>query len=219
MPSINMIATRRAERKKLERQVRMATLVVLCLVLVGFALMSFMTARIYATDRAIDRLDERLASIQPTVKQIAEYERETGKLQPRLELLADSREKTLLWYSVMQNLSRSMPAKTWLTNISTVKAVDSQRPAPAASSSATPAAPAAAPAAPQVSLKLRGTSVSQMMVGEAMLRLNRWPEFQQVDLAYTQQGGNPEVETIEFEINAQLLDPNKKGGVSRNVSN
>lgn len=217
MPSINMIATRRAERKKLERQVRMAALAVLSLVVVGFALMSFMTARIYATERAIDKLDEQLASIQPTVKQIAEYEGETKKLQPRLQLLADSREKTLLWYSVMQNLSRSMPDKTWLTNISTVKSVENQRTAPAASSSGGPVAAAAA--APQVSLKLRGTSVSQMMVGEAMLRLNGWPEFQQVDLAYTQQGGNPEVETIEFEINAQLLDPNRKGGVSRNVSN
>lgn len=217
MPSINMIATRRAERKKLERQVRMAALAVLSLVVVGFALMSFMTARIYATERAIDKLDEQLASIQPTVKQIAEYEGETKKLQPRLQLLADSREKTLLWYSVMQNLSRSMPDKTWLTNISTVKSAENQRSAPAASSSGGPVAAAAA--APKVNLKLRGTSVSQMMVGEAMLRLNRWPEFQQVDLAYTQQGGNPEVETIEFEINAQLLDPNRKGGVSRNVSN
>ncbi len=217
MPSINMIATRRAERKKLERQVRMAALAVLSLVVVGFAIMSFMTARIYATERAIDKLDEQLASIQPTVKQIAEYEGETKKLQPRLELLADSREKTLLWYSVMQNLSRSMPDKTWLTNISTVKSAENQRSAPAASSSGGPVAAAAA--APKVNLKLRGTSVSQMMVGEAMLRLNRWPEFQQVDLAYTQQGGNPEVETIEFEINAQLLDPNRKGGVSRNVSN
>jgi Tfp pilus assembly protein PilN len=215
MPSINMIATRRAERKKLERHVRMAALIVLCQVVLGCAILSFMTARIYATDRNIDKLDAQLARIQPTVKQIAEYEGQTKQLQPRLLLLADSREKTLLWYSVMQNLSRSMPANTWLTDITTVKTA---RPSV---STAKPAdgAPAAPPPPPQVSVKLRGMSTSQMMVGETMLRLNRWPEFKQVDLSYTQQGSSNDLTTVEFEINAQLLDRGTKGGESPNGSN
>ncbi len=208
MPSINMIATRRAERRHLERQVRMATLIVLCMAFLAFGVLSFMTARIYATDRAIHRLDKRLASLQPTVKQIAEYEAGTKRLQPRLDLLADSREKTLLWYSVMQNLSRSMPDKTWLTDVATNKTVV----VPVSTSSSK-----AEPQAPQVTLKLRGTSVSQMMVGETMLRLNRWPEFERVDLSYTQQGARDDLSTVEFEINAQLRG-STKGGVSPNGS-
>lgn len=210
MPSINMIATRRAERKKLERQVRMAALIVLCMVVAGCGVLSFMTARIYATDRSIKKLDKQLVSLQPTVKQIAEYEAETKKLQPRLELLADSREKTLLWYTIMQNLSRSMPANTWLIDVSTNRTMQV--------SSGPSAASGTQPQKPKVSLKLRGTSVSQMMVGETMLRLNKWPEFERVDLTYTQQGPREDLNTVEFEINAQLLDPSTKGGVTPNGS-
>lgn len=209
MPSINMIAARRAERRHLERQVRMAALIVLCMAVVGFGVLSFMTARIYATDRSIDSLDKQLAGINPTVEQIAKYEAETRKLQPRLALLADSREKTLLWYSVMQNLSRSMPEKTWLTDVTTNKTV--VVPAPTTASNVQPQAP-------KINVKIRGTSVSQMMVGETMLRLNKWPEFQKVDLSYTQQGSREDLNTVDFEINAQLIDCSTKGGVSSNGS-
>jgi len=209
MPSINMIATRRAERRNLERQVRMAGLIVLCMVVAGFAVLSFMTACIYATDRTISKLDKQLATIQPTVKQIADYEAQTKELQPRLQLLADSREKTLLWYSIMQDLSRSMPANTWLTDVTTVKTM--QVSAPTGES-------AAQTRTQKVSLKLRGTSTSQMMVGETMIRLNNWPEFERVDLSYTQQGGREDATTVEFEINAPLLDRSTKGGISPNGS-
>ena len=204
MPSINMIATRRAERKKLEQQVRVAALIVLCQVILGCAILSFMTARIYATDRAISKLNKQLATIQPTVRQIAEYEAETKQLEPRLKLLADSKEKTLLWYSIMQNLSRSMPADTWLTDITTSVEI--------------PSSTASKPEEPRATIKLRGTSVSQMMVGETMLRLNKWPEFSRVDLSYTQQSGNEDVNTVEFEINAPLRDHSAKGGISPNGS-
>lgn len=211
MPSINMIATRRAERRNLERQVRMAGLIVLCMVVAGFAVLSFMTACIYATDRAIDGLDKQLATIQPTVKQIADYEAQTKELQPRLQLLADSREKTLLWYSIMQNLSRSMPANTWLTDVTTIKTT-------LVSAAPTGESPGPQTRTQKVSLKLRGTSTSQMMVGETMLRLNNWPEFERVDLSYTQQGGREDASTVEFEINAPLLDRSTKGGISPNGS-
>ncbi len=216
MPSINMIATRRAERRNLESQIRMAGLIVLCLVVIAFGVLSFMTARIFATDRAIDQLDKQLSSIQPTVKQIADYEVQTKELQPRLQLLADSREKTLLWYSVMQDLSRSMPADTWLTDVSTIKTT-TQAFQPSQPSQGTPASARPKPTQ-KVSLKLRGTSVSQMMVGETMLRLNTWPEFESVDLSYTQQSAREDANTVEFEINAPLLDRSAKGGVTTNDS-
>lgn len=215
MPSINMIATRRAERRNLESQIRMAGLIVLCLVVIAFGVLSFMTARIFATDRTIDQLNKQLSSIQPTVKQIADYEVQTRELQPRLQLLADSREKTLLWYSVMQDLSRSMPADTWLTDVSTVKT--NQAFQPSQTSQGAPGSVKQRPAQ-KVSLKLRGTSVSQMMVGETMLRLNTWPEFESVDLSYTQQSAREDANTVEFEINAPLLDRSAKGGVTTNDS-
>ncbi|MBP6962932.1 MAG: PilN domain-containing protein [Armatimonadetes bacterium] len=207
MPSINMIASRRAERKKLERHVRVAALALLCIMVAGFGVMSFMTARIYAIDRATSKLDAELAHLQPVVDQIAQYESEAKKLEPRLELLADSREKTLLWHNVMQNVSRSMPANTWLTSVST-----STQESRASSKSAGP------PPAPKVSVKMRGTSSSQMMVGEAMLRLNRWPEFDAVDLNFTQQTSRDDLNLVEFEISALLKNLSAKGGGSPNGS-
>jgi len=209
MPSINMIATRRAERKRLARQIRITAMVLLGELVAVLAILSFVTARIHAANRTIGRLDVELTKILPTVEKIKYYEQETKKLEPNVNLLADSRERTLLWCAVMQNLGRSVPEKTWLTSI------DSVRSAPTATAASSEQAEA-----PKVTVKLRGTSINQRLVGETMLRLNQFPEFERVDLNYTQNGRSQEPDTIDFEVAALLKSVNgMEGGGRSHASN
>ena len=202
MPSINMIAARRAEKKRLEKLISTVFLVIVGELVVTLAVVGFMTARVHATNLAIRDLDTRLTQLQPTVDKIRRYESEIKRLEPRLDLLSESRERTLLWYTILQDLSRSMPEKTWLTSVATTSV-----------QSAREGAEAPAPA-----LNISGMSVSQRLVGEAMLRLNQFPEFKRVDLSYTQEG-NEECNTLEFQVIAKLPAQEPKEGGTSNASN
>ena len=202
MPSINMIAARRAEKKRLEKLVSTVFLVVIGEIVITLAVVGFMTARVHAASAAMRHLNTKLAQLQPTVDKIHRYETEIKTLEPRLNLLSESREQTLLWYTIMQDLGRSMPEKTWLTSISTTKVQSGN----GDGDTATPA------------LNLIGQSVSQRLVGETMLRLNQFPEFRQVDLNYTQEG-NEECHTLEFAVTARLIAKEPKEGGTPNASN
>ena len=206
MPSINMIAIRGAERKRLEKLICVTLLVVAAELAVILCLLGFMTTRVFTAGWESDRLDQKLAKIKPTVDKIRQYEGEIAKLQPRLDLLSDSREQTLLWYTVLQDLARSMPANTWLSSVTTT------RPAVTGLARSQPV--------PPPTLSLRGVSVSQALIGETMLRLNQFPEFERVDLNYTQGNESRAVECVEFQL-AALMKSNEpqKGGASNNATN
>lgn len=210
MPSINMIAARRAEKAKLEEHVRIMFIVLVGEFAIMLALLSFMSARIYGTGRTADELDQKLKSVQPTVEKIRYYNGEITKLGPKLDLLADSREDTLLWRNILQRLGHDMPAKTWLGSVSSVSAVANSSPGGAVDSSKS--------GGPQ--LLLRGVSANQALVGETMLRLNQFPEIDRVDLNFTQKGSSNTIDTVEFDI-AATLKQNKsaKGGSSSNAKN
>lgn len=192
MPSINMIAARRSEKKRLERTVRIALLVIVGELAVGLCVFGFMTAKVHASSKAVSRLDTELQRLQPTVDKIHSYENEIKVLEPRLDLLSESREQTLLWYSILRNLSKSMPENTWLTSLSsTIPSGDSKVQAP-----------------PMVNIS--GISVSQRLVGETMLRLNEFPEFSKVDLTFTQKGGTQDLDTLRFQIVANVKGNERK---------
>ncbi|MDI6828223.1 MAG: PilN domain-containing protein [Armatimonadota bacterium] len=211
MPSINMIAVRRQERKRLERQIRIASLILLCEILFATALFSFMTARIHSLNVRLAGLNNDLKRIQPTVDKIKFYEQETKKLEPRLNLLAESRESTLLWYTVLQDLARSMPQSTWLCSVTTSK------PAPSGNSEDQSSN---IKNEPTPTMNMKGTTASQALVGETMLRLNSFPEFSKVDLSYTQKASSNEYEGLDFEIVAALSTNNsEKGGKQINAEN
>jgi hypothetical protein len=57
-------------------------------------------------------------------------------------------------------------------------------------------------------------AASQKLVGESMLRMNQFSEFEKVDLNYTQKSGNANTEGIEFDMSAVLptMNPDFEGG-------
>jgi Fimbrial assembly protein (PilN) len=53
-------------------------------------------------------------------------------------------------------------------------------------------------------VRLNGVTVSQKVVGEAMLRLNQNRLYKAIDLHFTQSGKVGERDTVEFELAAHL---------------
>lgn len=198
-----MIAARRAEKKRLEKMIQAVLLVVAGELLITFAVFAIMTTQVFRTGGEIKQIDRELAKIQPTVDQIRAYESDIKQLEPRLKLLEDSKQETLLWYTVLQDLGRSMPESTWLNSLVTAQ------PTNTASTMNTDKKTAK----PGPTLNLRGTTVSQRLVGETMLRLNQCPEFERVDLAYTQESAGANFTGVEFQITAILKSTEQgKGG-------
>ncbi len=205
MPSINMIAARRAEKKRVEKMVYITLLVILGELALTLGVVGFMTARVHASSSNIRELDAQLAKLQPTVDRIQRYEGEIKELKPRLDLLGQSKDQTLLWYGVLQSLASSMPEKTWLTGLATNVTVEAQ------ASGGTKMTP---------TVNLSGTSISQKLVGDAMLRLNQCQEFDSVDLTYTQENQSGLSKALQFQIAAKLRPSTpQKGGNSNNATN
>jgi Tfp pilus assembly protein PilN len=210
MPSINMIAARRAEKKRVEKMVYCTLLVILGELAITLGVVGFMTARVHAANVNIRELDTRMIKLKPTVERIKSYEGEIKGLKPRLDLLGQSRDQTLLWYGVMHDLASSMPEQTWLTGVSTSQVVESSSSSSSSSGSGKSSA----------TVNLSGMTVSQKLVGEAMLSLNQCPEFDRVDLTYTQENTVGEKKALQFQIAAKLKPAApEKGGNSKDASN
>lgn len=201
MPSINMIAARGAERQRLEKMIRTIAIVTVGELALALFIFGFMTTRVYSANQQIGELDQKLMQIQPTVDKIHEYDAEIKKLEPRLNLLDSSRQQTLLWSSVLQNLAKSMPGSTWISSVSTTNSVV-QTTSTSSSSSSKPKQ--------STVLDICGASTSQALVGETMLRMNKFSEFEKVELNYTQEKTDRNRDLVEFRIGAALKSANSK---------
>lgn len=203
MPNVNLIAARRADKKRLEKNTRR---LLLGLAAEGAAVaalgmtLAFQQMQLRA---ALSSADARVARLQPTLKQIEEIKTETATLQPRIDTLRTARADTLRWRALLQIVSQSIPSDAWLSSITASVPAASGPPDPNADPSA---------ASPPVIVAISGTAGSQSLVGETMSRLGSYPVFGQVDLRFTQldaaQGGaagSPApAARVKFEIGAQL---------------
>lgn len=193
MPSVNMIASKRAEKQKLEEKVRIGFMLVIGSILIALVILSFMTARVYAINRDIESIDAELLKVQPIVKQIHDYESEIKLLMPKLALLDESKQKTLQYYDVMLSLGRNLADKTWLTGVTTKRVVEPSTHGRSGNREAT-------------YLNIKGISGSQSLVGETMMRLEQVPLFDMIDLEYTQSANIAETQAVEFSINLRLKE-------------
>ena len=195
MPSINMIAPRRAELKRLEQGIRRLLIVILAEIIAILGLAGYLSAKYVGTKNEIASLEAELSKLEPVVKKIEAYDKASAQLQPKVQLLNEAKDHTMRWYRVLDTLSVSIPSETWLTRIS------------------------AAP--PQqdsdvVLVNLNGISTSQNLIGETMMRLNSYKGFERVDLHYTQKAMVGQRQVIEFEVGAGLKMGEKKGAKKDN---
>lgn len=206
MPSVNMIAARRAEKHRLEQNTRKLVYGVvgeLGLILVA---VSFMLAHLITTQTHVGVLDAQLKNLQPKVDEIKQLESDTAALQPKVQVVETAQQDTLYWYSALQNLALSLPAKTWVTQVST-NGTPVFTSAPGGQTTAS--APAAAPAAPAAatsaaSLNVNGMSASQDEVGETMLKINTFPNFSQAVLSSIQKSDIGKTPAVSFQMTVDL---------------
>ena len=196
MPSINMIAPRRNEMKRLERGIHTLVFVLLAELFVVVALTAVMSARTVGIRSRTADLEAELAKLQPIVAKIEFYEKASDALKPKLDLLDNARDRTMRWCHMLQALSTTMPEDTWITRIATVP------PQPGLESNI-------------ATLNVNGISTSQNLIGETMLRLNSYKGFDAVDLHFTQRGVVGKRQVLEFEIGAGL----KMGETEKGATN
>ncbi len=194
MPSVNMIAPRRAEKRRLERDMRRLVIVIAVELVFAVGLGGWVATKMFTTRSRIADLDVQIANFQPTVKQIEQYDSAAAKIAPKLQLLNQAKSGTMLWYNTLDRLTQSLPSATWLTRISTGQAKDDTN----------------------LALNLTGVSVSQAKVGETMMRLHTNEDFRGVDLHFTRETSVGDTPAFEFEIGANLLTAPAPKEVTKN---
>ena len=182
MPSINMITPRRAEKKRLERDMRRLVVVILVELVFALGLGGWVATKIFTTRCEVADLDTKLAKCQPVVKQIQEYDSAAARLTPKLDLLNQAKTGTMRWYNTLDRMAQSIPPSTWLTRVSAAQPKEGE----------------------QTTLTIHGVAVSQEKVGETMLLLARHDGFSGIDLHFTQKAMLGLTQAVEFEVGATM---------------
>lgn len=186
MPLINIIAERREQQVRLQRnRQRLLLLLMLEVALLG-GLFSFFAMSTLSLQSRLQRAQREIKQLEPTLQRIEQIERETQALMPRIRTLAEAQQRTHLWHQTIAGIARSLPDNVWLTGITSTQSQATDK-----ENSAT-------------LITLTGSALSQQQVGELMLRLNAFPAFEQVDLHYTQQRTYNQLESVDFEIAVRL---------------
>jgi Tfp pilus assembly protein PilN len=199
MANINLISARRAEKLRLTRIARGLMITIFGALAAGFLSAGWMGMQLVLARQAIARADAELETLRPILTEIETAERQRLELQPKLRTLVEAQGATARWFGILEGLKRAVPQQTWLTNLSVERNGDGP-----------------------LTIRVNGLTVSHNRVGETMWRLSQQQEFYAgVDLRYTQTTRLNDVDSIEFELAARLIDPNapaEMGGTTSAVS-
>ena len=206
MPSINLIAARREQKRKLEANIRRLVLVVAMEFGGMVFLASALTVRLMTLRAHVDYLGNQNAALQPKVIETQQFEAEAAALQPKVAVLNEARNTTLYWYTAVQTLSACLPEHTWLSGIDT--GGDPTPPPPTTpnpNGSPTPVAVASAGGTP--TLTFSGMSASSNEIGMAMLNMNEHPNIASVTLGSVTDTKQGLADVMQFSMTV-LLKPN-----------
>jgi Tfp pilus assembly protein PilN len=170
-----MIAPRRAEKHRMERDMRRLAILVLAELVFAVGLGGWVITKTLTTRNRIADLDTQIAKLQPIVKQIKTYDGATSKLKPKLKLLNEAKDLTMRWYNTLDRLTESLPQQTYLTRVGT-------------GSSRVPGKQDS----DKTEMLIAGVSANQALVGETMLRMQAIPDLTEINLHYTKDTSLPE---------------------------
>jgi len=194
MPLINMISERRQQQAMLIRRRKQWFAVLLAEIGVLAGVFSFLGMTNLSLQARLQRAQQEINKLQPTLDLIAKTERDTQALMPKLRTLSEAQQLTERWYATINGIARCLPADVWLTSITSIQAQDGER------------------NRQTTVITLVGSTLTQQQVGEMMLRLNTIPTFEKVELHYTQQRSYNNLETVDFEVAARMQTPQEKEG-------
>jgi Tfp pilus assembly protein PilN len=192
MANVNLISARRSERIRLTRVTKALVLSSIGVFGIGFMGSLFLGGRWVGQSIEIAKVEQQLTRLRPILAEIEAAEAERGLLQPKLTTLTSAQTVTKRWFGIMDGLKRVVPERTWLTNLAVEKTAENAG-----------------------TLRLNGVAPNQTRVGETMLRLSQQRSFyNHVDLRFTtsRPGGPDDVPTVEFELGAQLTQPEQPQG-------
>lgn len=192
MPSINMIATRRAEKIRRENNLRNTVYAILAETGIVVLTLGILTIRYGAIDAQIAELNSKIQNLQPKVNQIQKLQQETARLMPKVQTLDGAKQDTLFWYNSVCAVATSLPPKTWLTSLAT-KGADPNTPGTPGQVSGT-----------DPTIQVSGVAMSHSTVGDTMLRMNQAPQLDHVDLAYDQSQKVGVQDTVAFQMTIHL---------------
>lgn len=190
MPSINMIAVRRADKKRQEQNIRKLLYGIIGESGLVVAAAFFITARIFGMQGHVSDLSDQLRKLQPRVVEIQTLQAQTAAMQPKVATLDGAKADTLFWYSSLGAVTASLPAQTWLTSMGTSAAAANSAPGSYAGTDPT--------------LNISGVAMSQAMVGETMLRMNTAPSLDHVDLSFVTQQKIGLANAVSFQMTVHL---------------
>ena len=185
MIDINLIAARRQRRQRAAMMMRFAVYSVIgLLVLIGLVYAWLAVATNYVQSQ----IGEKTAQLSdPKLKGAVErldfLERRIAGLRPRVDLLQKVHDSEAGWVRVLRDLSASLPSSdVWVNQLSSRRSEQGQY------------------------LNMRGSALSQGLVGDFMLRVKQtgWsgvPTLQQSTKATPAAG---QAEVVEFEVNIPL---------------
>ncbi len=203
MPSINMIANRRADKKRQEQNVRKLVYGISAEAGCLLVAISVLTAHMSAVRGQIGDLSGQLQKLEPKVNEIERLEAATTALTPKVNTLDGAKADTLFWYTNIASITGSLPSQAWLTSLAA--AGSGGAPGGSAPGSASGADP---------TVQLSGVTLSQAQVGEAMLRMNQAPGLDHVDLAFVQEQKTGSLDTVAFQMTVHLKpEPSAQTGV------
>lgn len=183
---INLIAARRAERRRLEL---IRAVLSRCMVGVGISTVfgaAMMTYSIQTTRNRILDMDEQMARLQDTVMRVERLQGDMRALQPQVATLLKAQNATNRWRAVLQEVGASLEYKTWITSFTSQET-------------------------PSSGFVLTGQAVSQDHVGKTMQRLGRQTYIKSVDLHYTQSSDQANVVNFELAGTLQTLEGSSDG--------
>ena len=191
MPSINMIALRRDEKRHQEQNARKLLYSIAGEIGVVVVVASVLTARILVTQNHIGDLSNQLAKLKPQVAQIQSLQAQTAALQPKVDTLDGAKTDTLFWYNNFYAITDSLPARTWLTSLGT------------SAGGGTATTPGTA-AGTDPTLNISGIAMSNAAVGQSMLRMNQSPRLDHVDLSFVQSQKIGAADAVSFQMTVHL---------------
>ncbi len=194
MPLINLIQEQRLAQKRNEAQARSFFLVFVGSAVAAVGGFGFFWLQAEGLTREKTVLENQLQKNAPLVKQIEEYQKEYGELNPRLKTLEDAQLVSGRWGRIMTHLAQQTPKPTWLTAMR-VQASDPSKP---------------------IGLSLMGVAPQQEPISEFILRLQNCNDLENVSLRYTQEKVMDKVKAVEFEVSADIVGtaeaaPKKEG--------
>lgn len=188
MPSINMIANRRAEKKRQAMNVRKLVYGISAEIGCVLVATSVLYLHMVNVRGQVSDLSGQIQKLEPKVNAIDDLEKQTQLLTPKVTTLDGAKADTLFWYSNLSAITGSLPEKVWLTSLAAAGGGG----APGSASGADP------------TVQFSGQSLDQSQVGEAMLRMNQSPGLDHIDLAFVQQQKTGDQTTVAFQMTVHL---------------